>query len=357
LAAIFISHSSKDDAVAGELKSWLEARGHSVFLDFDPEAGLKGGADWEQTLYERLRVCRVVIPLLTLNWLSSKWCFAKVVHARSSGKAILPLKVADCDASEVFPAIQHIDLARDAEEGYQRLDLALQDVFSWDTKRPPYPSLMSFKEEDAAIFFGRATEIAAGIETMESMRRQGSAAPRFALVLGASGSGKSSLVRAGLMPRLMARDGWLPLPAFRPREAPLSELAAVIAQTYERAERPCDYNEINDRLVAAAETEPPNGTALLGIARDLAIKAQRGDTTVLLVVDQTEELFGESSTKQADRFLRLMRAALEQGTVGLWCWPQCLRSFSAPSRPTPSCSIQPTLSPFGMKRLPSTRCR
>jgi hypothetical protein len=136
MAAIFLSHSSKDDTVAGELKSWLEARGHTVFLDFDPEAGIRGGANWEQTIYDRLRICRVVIPLLTLNWLSSKWCFAEVVHARSSGKTILPLRVADCDASEVFPAIQQIDLARDAEEGYQRLELALQDVFSWDASRP-----------------------------------------------------------------------------------------------------------------------------------------------------------------------------------------------------------------------------
>ena len=93
MTAIFLSHSSKDSAAAGELKSWLEGepRNHSVFLDFDPEAGMKGGTDWEQTLYERLRTCRVVIPLLTQGWLSSKWCFAEVVHARSSGKAIVPL--------------------------------------------------------------------------------------------------------------------------------------------------------------------------------------------------------------------------------------------------------------------------
>lgn len=218
----------------------------------------------------------MVIPLLTLNWLSSKWCFAEVVHARSSGKAILPLKFVDCDASEVFPTIQQIDLARDAEEGYQRLELALQDVFSWNASRPPYPGLMSFEEDDAAIFFGREPEITAGIEILESMRRRGSAAPRFALVLGASGSGKSSLVRAGLMPRLRAHDGWLPLPVFRPREAPLSEFAAALAQAYERAERPRDYDGIHDRLIAASEMERPDGTALLAMARDLTIKAQCG---------------------------------------------------------------------------------
>jgi hypothetical protein len=45
MTAIFLSHSSKDNTAAGELKSWLEVepRNHSVFLDFDPEAGIKGG--------------------------------------------------------------------------------------------------------------------------------------------------------------------------------------------------------------------------------------------------------------------------------------------------------------------------
>lgn len=366
MAAIFLSHSSKDDAVAGELKSWLEERGHSVFLDFDPEAGIRGGADWEQTLYDRLRICCVVIPLLTLNWLSSKWCFAEVVHARSSGKAILPLKVADCDASEVFPAIQQIDLVHDAEEGYQRLEFALKDVFSWDMSRPPYPGLMAFEENDAAIFYGRTPEIAAGIESLESMRRRGSAAPCFTLVLGASGSGKSSLVRAGWLPRLMARDGWLPLPAFRPREAPLSEFAAALAQAYERAERPRDYDEIHDRLIAASETEPPDGKALLGIARDLTIKSQRGDATVLLLVDQAEELFSESGAKQADRFLRLMRAALEQGNSRLMALATMRSEFLGafqthpflldPAYPEPFAYEEITVDPLPVDRFKDIIC-
>jgi hypothetical protein len=314
MTAIFLSHSSKDNAAAGELKIWLEAepRNHSVFLDFDPEAGIKGGANWEQTLYERLRICRVVIPLLTPDWLSSKWCFAEVVQARSNGKAIVPLKVADCDALNVFPAIQQIDLTHDAEEGYQRLELSLREVFSWNESRAPYPGLLAFQEDDAAVFFGRTSETSTVIETLESMRRQGATAPHFALVLGASGSGKSSLVRAGVVPRLRARGGWLPIPAFRPREDPLSELAAAIAQAYERVQRPCDYAKIYAELHKAAGKGPPEGGGLVEMGRDLAIKAQRGDATVLLVVDQAEELFGESGGEQADRFLGLIRAALER---------------------------------------------
>ena len=59
MTAIFISHSSVDNAAAGEMKDWLEGKGHtSLFLDFDPEAGIRSGSDWEQTLYQKLRQCQ-----------------------------------------------------------------------------------------------------------------------------------------------------------------------------------------------------------------------------------------------------------------------------------------------------------
>ena len=45
MTAIFISHSSADNAAAADMKPWLEAQGHtSLFLDFDPEAGSKAAA-------------------------------------------------------------------------------------------------------------------------------------------------------------------------------------------------------------------------------------------------------------------------------------------------------------------------
>jgi hypothetical protein len=94
MTAIFISHSSADNAAAAEMKVWLEAQGHtSLFLDFDPEAGIKGGSGWEQTLYRQLLQCQAVIALLTPSWLASKWSFAELVQARERGKAIFPVKV------------------------------------------------------------------------------------------------------------------------------------------------------------------------------------------------------------------------------------------------------------------------
>jgi len=261
-----------------------------------------------------------VIALLTPNWLASKWCFAELVQARERGKAIFPVKVQPCAAGGVFSDIPHIDLTGQPEEGYRRLRIGLlergldpQDVFDWDPKRPPYPGLLAFQEADAAIFFGRGEEILKTLETLDALRRQGREAARFALLLGASGSGKSSLARAGVIPRLKKKPGeWLPVPPFRPQQEPLDELAMALAAAFESLGRPRDWSVIRTELHAAAAQNPVDGLALLKLTRDLAIAARQPETTVLLTIDQSEELlFGYSPPEATTRFLRLLRAALE----------------------------------------------
>lgn len=64
----------------------------------------------------------------------------------------------------------------------------------WDIEKSPFPGLRSFREDDANIFFGRGRETDALIKQVSENA--------FVAVVGASGSGKSSLVRAGLIARL-----------------------------------------------------------------------------------------------------------------------------------------------------------
>ena len=322
MTAIFISHSSADNTVAAEMKVWLEGLGHtSLFLDFDPEAGIKGGTGWEQTLYQKLRQCQAVIALLTPNWLASKWCFAELVQARERGKAIFPVKIQACDAGGVFSDIQQIDLTVQRTEGYERLRMGLLergldplDVFDFDPKRPPYPGLLAFQEQDAAVFFGRGEDVLKALETLEALRRQGSEVARLVLLLGASGSGKSSLVRAGIIPRLRKKSGeWLPAPPLRPQVEPLDELALSLAAASKAHGHPRDWSTIRTDLHEAAEQTPVDGPALLNLVRDLALTAGQPEATVLLTIDQAEELFGYTPAQAAARFLRLLRAALEIG--------------------------------------------
>jgi hypothetical protein len=315
MTAIFISHSSADSASAAEMKAWLAAQGHtSLFLDFDPEAGIKAGSGWEQTLYRQLRQCQAVIAL------ASKWCFAELVQARESGKAIFPIKILPCEAQSTFSDIQHVDLTTNPEEGYHRLRIGLLergldplDVFDWDPKRPPFPGLLAFQEADAAVFFGRGEEILLTLELLDALRRHGREAAPFVLLLGASGSGKSSLVRAGVIPRLKKRPGeWIPLPPFRPQIEPLDELAMALAAAFDDQGHPRDWGGIRAELQAATAQVPPSAEVLLNAVRDLAMAARQPEATVLLTIDQGEELFGYTPSEAATRFLRLMRAALER---------------------------------------------
>ena len=65
-----------------------------------------------------------------------------------------------------------------------------------DTLRSPYPGLRPFDADEADLFFGREEHIFEMFTLLENHR--------FLAVVGASGSGKSSLVRAGLLPRLLS---------------------------------------------------------------------------------------------------------------------------------------------------------
>lgn len=320
MSAIFISHSSADADAAARIKSWLESQGHtSLFLDFDPEAGIRAGANWEQTLYRQLRRCQAVVALASPHWLASRWCFAEIVQARERGKPVFIVKIAQVDTAGVFADMQHVDLTANADEALERLRLGLLDrgidpldAFDWDPSRPPYPGLLAFEEADAAIFFGRGEALARTLEGLDAQRRQGADAARFVLLLGASGSGKSSLARAGVIPRLKKRRAeWLPLPPLRPQQEPLDELAAALVGAYSAAGAPRDWNAIRQALRRAADDFPQGGAALLDLTRELAVAAGCTEATVLVTVDQAEELFAYTPPEVADRFLRLLRAALE----------------------------------------------
>jgi hypothetical protein len=102
----------------------------------------------------------------------------------------------------------------------------------------PFPGLESFGDEDAdaAIFYGRSPEIARCLEDLREMRANGARQPY--IILGASGSGKSSLMKAGVLPRLRRERGWVVLRALRPGAAPLFNFALSMAHTF------ADYDEL-----------------------------------------------------------------------------------------------------------------
>ncbi len=157
---------------------------------------------------------------------------------------------------------------------------------------PRVPGLSHYSEQDAVVFFGRGPEIQSGLELLEVMRKPGR--PKVLLILGASGSGKSSLMRAGLLPRLSKTPRsqfWLPVPAFEPGSDPFQDLAVRLARAFERADgRPGDRTAILARIRPTPFDPVAAGAGLLQVARDLRFFAKQDDATVVIAIDQAEQL-------------------------------------------------------------------
>jgi WD40 repeat protein len=175
------------------------------------------------------------------------------------------------------------------------------------TQIVPFVGLRPFDTGDAAWFCGRDREIAALTLQLR--------ASRFTAVVGPSGSGKSSLVRAGVMPELEA-DGWLSMIA-KPGSAPLRRLArALAAAAPEDRLGETRRNRFENMLRASA-------FGLSEIAQILKPTAPN----LLLVIDQFEELFryGDEATgaakagmrEEARAFIELLLTATGSGDAGV----------------------------------------
>jgi tetratricopeptide (TPR) repeat protein len=305
LAAIFISHSSRDNELAAQMKAWLDQQGYEqVFLDFDKHSGLQAGEHWERELYEKIARCHAVILILTPNWLDSKWCFVEFAQARALGKIIFPVVLSPLGGRHVAPEIQGVDLRDWNAEGQDYLRRRIHEVsdeaargFPWDRARSPYPGIHSFDAEDAAVFFGRDLETWEVIERLEARRVQGGR--RLLLIIGASGSGKSSLLKAGILPQLAReRSHWIALSPFRPERQPLANFAKTIAETLGQPQAWRDWRE---RLAGG------NAIAALKEALDNLRLGDARHATLLISVDQFEEIFTIAEAGERTAFLDLVR--------------------------------------------------
>jgi WD40 repeat protein len=143
----------------------------------------------------------------------------------------------------------------------------------------PYPGMRPFAADDANSFHGRDAETAELISRLRAGERE-------VFVIGPSGSGKSSLVTAGVLPRL-ARG--------------VTGLGPFVVRELRPGENP------TARLGQALET--PAGEPMVVADRVAAQLAHRGPSaSLLLVVDQLEELFTLASTGERARFLDALRA-------------------------------------------------
>ncbi len=150
----------------------------------------------------------------------------------------------------------------------------------------PYKGLRAFDESDAGDFFGRESVITDVLGRLASDGVRG----RLVLVVGGSGTGKSSAVRAGVLP--LVRRGDVPgserwfVTTMLPGAAPFKELAAALRRV-----------AVSDRAGTTADLAVEGG--IDRVVRELLPDGGQ----LLLVIDQLEELFTTSSEREQRRFL------------------------------------------------------
>jgi len=203
----------------------------------------------------------------------------------------------------------------------------------------PFPGLRPFEPEESHLFFGREGHAEALLDRLEHSR--------FVAVVGTSGSGKSSLVKAGLFPALYggtitaAGSSWK-IAEFRPAGDPIGELAGALSSP--DVLRYDDNGEVPERLVVETILRQSSlglvdavESFLLGTCSNPLEMADRVEGTkaeaedargkkhsnLLVFVDQFEELFrlqkpGSDAKDDAVRFVKLLLEAINQQSLSIY---------------------------------------
>lgn len=315
---VFLSHNSADKAAVEDIARRLIAAGLQPFLD---KWHLIPGAPWqealENALTESASVAVFVGPSGISPWHNEEIRAAidEAVRTRDDYR-VIPVLLPGADETVVARFLARrtwVDFRAgiDDTEAFQRLAAGIQgqaiDIgpYRLPDEPVPYRGLLPFEAEHARFFFGRDVDIA---RLMEKLGRQ-----PFVAVVGASGSGKSSLVKAGLLPNLKANA----LPDSRrwhiltmtPGGQPLRSLASQLATFVPPADRP----DATDKLTSRLAERPDGLRTILN-----AFLADRPHP-VLLFIDQFEELFTlcadgpERCRMAAEQFIATLSDAVERG--------------------------------------------
>lgn len=231
---VFVSYNWRDRQPVESVATALRARGLSVFLD---RWYLAAGQPWPAALENALRACAAVVVFLGPHGMGSwqqreKW-FALDRQTRETGFPVIPVLLPGGEPALEFLSLNTwIDLRAGVED-----DQALEGLVLAARGEPPGPAVSErltetlaslcpyrglnvFREEDAPFFFGREAFITE--QLLPAVARRSLIA-----VLGASGSGKSSVVRAGLVPQLRGAQGTVwEIARLVPGDRPLHALAA-----------------------------------------------------------------------------------------------------------------------------------
>jgi formylglycine-generating enzyme required for sulfatase activity len=358
---LFISHSSIDNVRALAFQHWLMGKGwgkDDIFIDLHD---MKAGEKWRETLVKANLACDALLFLASPEALNSDECRREVRRAEDDRKDVIVAILRDVRVDDLrlkhWADHQMLDLS--AEPRAERVEvqhqsrhyfiefnrLALEaihakliewghapDSFAWPPKeRPnaqPYPGLDAFDEHSAGIFFGREADTMSGIRDLRLMRHRGS--PRLMVIQAASGAGKSSFLRAGLWPKLSRTAEFVPLAIVRPAQGLIAGpqgLGKGLEDWFARHRITRSAGSFIAELLAGdASTGATKLAAIMSEAGRLVTEARSLATeagqpgprlSVLIAIDQGEELFAAEDTAESERFVEMLGHLLAHPPDGL----------------------------------------
>jgi hypothetical protein len=314
---IFLSHAGADSDAARALAALLRGAGMEVWLDLER---LQPGDMWQHEIHSALTRAQALILYVgrfeLAHWVDFEVQVALDRNAKERTFRIIPVLGPGSDVSalpEFVRLFQCVNM-REGQLPPEELKALVAGILRTDTKRvpvlpperSPFAGLHAFDVDDALLFFGREKETE---ELLSCLRRES-----LLLVIGDSGCGKSSLVRAGLIPALLRgrfHDGssWLAswrIAIARPGNDPFRELAETLPDLDLDRRFRAEQIASNRKLLA----EGVEGV------RDIIAGSVPAGARTLLVIDQFEEIF--TSTPNPDTRRRyidcLLRAANTVGT-------------------------------------------
>ena len=310
---IFLSYSRNDLEAANTLRARL-ARVGTVFKD---DASIRDSDLWLDKLQRAIDDCSVFVLLVgrdrVRRWVGAETQVALTryfgPHDDEQRLPIFPVLLGDTRVEDL-PAFLRLFQAT-AWDGESELpDSFLERIrerASGTGSEPvvegcPFVGLAAYTTSEAHLFFGRRQETLDALSCFE--RRRG--APDICLleINGNSGSGKSSLMNAGILPLVDAGwlwprtriEHWRRIGPMMPGERPMMSLAEHLARSFS-----AEMADVRDRLEAGDDR------ALVEWLRS----RKEDDSAFLLAIDQFEELFTFADPDERRRFDRLLAAALD----------------------------------------------
>jgi tetratricopeptide (TPR) repeat protein len=301
---VFVSYNSRDAVHAVDLATWLRGQGLKVFLD---RWCLIPGHPWLDGLQSTLRTCQSVVVLVGPGemdrWQLDETRFAMNRQVRQPTFPVIPVLLPGADPSPTFLTQRTwVDLRGGVDDQQARALLAaairgLPPSAETVGLVPaplvnvcPYRGLLFFREEDEPFFFGRDV---ARQRLLDALKQQD-----FVALAGASGSGKSSLLRAGLIPFLRREEHcpWEIVRAFpgdRPWKAMAAALIGQLDPSLSEADRLVEVSKLASALA--------DQTVSLRDVADRILARRDGSARVLIAVDQFEELYTLTTDERVRR--------------------------------------------------------